>query len=110
MTIFRKGHRWAVKWGPVVEADLSDRHALKQAIQQHNVGAAIHFAPHAYVGESVYEPAATFTTNVTNTLDLLGALLDAGINHVVFSSSCAIYGAPNAIPISEDHSKQPVNP
>jgi UDP-arabinose 4-epimerase len=64
MTIFRKGHRWAVKWGPLVEADLSDRHALKQAIQQHNVGAAIHFAAHAYVGESVYEPAATFTTTL----------------------------------------------
>jgi len=51
-----EGHRWAVKWGPLVEADLSDRHALKQAIQQHGIAAAIHFAAHAYVGESVHEP------------------------------------------------------
>src|SRR6266850_33713 len=105
-----EGHRWATKWGPLVEGDLSDRDALKQAIQRHDIAAAIHFAAHAYVGESVHEPRRYFQNNVTNTLDLLGALLDAGVDHVVFSSSCAIYGAPNAIPISEDHSKQPVNP
>ena len=105
-----EGHRWAVKWGPLVEADLFDRHALKQAIERHDIAAAIHFAAHAYVGESICEPRRYFHNNVTNTLDFLDALLDAGINHVVFSSSCAIYGVPSAIPISEDHSKQPVNP
>jgi len=105
-----EGHHWAVKWGPLVEADLSDRHSLKQAIQQHDITAAIHFAAHAYVGESVHEPRRYFQNNVTNTLTLLDALLDAGVDHIVFSSSCAIYGVPDAIPISEDHSKQPVNP
>jgi UDP-glucose-4-epimerase GalE len=105
-----EGHRWAVKWGPLVEANLSDSRALKQAIQHHDIAAVIHFAAYAYVGESVREPRRYFHNNVTNTLNLLEALLDAGVKHVVFSSSCAIYGTPNAIPISEDHSKQPINP
>ena len=60
-----EGHRWAVKWGPLVEADLSDRNALKQAIQEHDIAAGIHFAAHAYVGESVHEPRRYFQNNVT---------------------------------------------
>jgi UDP-glucose 4-epimerase len=60
---------------PLVEADLSYRHALKRAIQRHDIAAAIHVAAHAYGGESVYEPRRYFHNNVTNTLDLLGALL-----------------------------------
>src|SRR6202048_765098 len=105
------GHRWAVKWGPLVEADLCDYQALKETIEQYDITAAIHFAAHAYVGESVREPRKYFQNNVTNTLNLLDALLDAGVDRVVFSSSCAVYGIPHSTkPISEDNPKLPVNP
>jgi UDP-glucose-4-epimerase GalE len=104
------GHRWAAKWGPIVEADLCDYQVLKQTLEQYDITAAIHFAAHAYVGDSVREPRKYFQNNVTNSLNLLNALLDAGVHHVAFSSSCAVYGIPNSIPISEDHLKLPVNP
>jgi len=99
-----------VKWGPLVEADLSDKASLKQALKQYNVTAAIHFAAHAYVGESVLDPRRYFENNVINTLHLLNTLMDSGINHIVFSSSCAVYGEPQSFPISESHVKLPVNP
>lgn len=104
------GNRWAVKWGPFVEADLSNHLSLKGALKQHHVTAAIHFAAHAYVGESIREPRRYFENNVINTLHFLHALLDAGVNLVVFSSSCAVYGVPECFPILESHSKLPVNP
>ncbi len=104
------GHRWAVQWGPLVIADLSDQASLRHALREYKVTAVIHFAAHAYVGESVREPRRYFENNVTNTLHLVHALLDEGINHIVFSSSCAVYGDPQSFPISENHSKLPVNP
>jgi UDP-glucose-4-epimerase GalE len=104
------GHRWAVKWGPLVEADLSDQASLKHALREYKVTAAIHFAAHACVGESVREPRRYFENNVANTLHLVHALLDEGVNHIVFSSSCSVYGEPQSFPISESHSKLPVNP
>ena len=104
------GNRWAIQWGPLVEADLCDHRALREALKKYNVTSAIHFAAHAYVGESVREPRRYFENNVVNTLHFLHALLDAGIHHVVFSSSCAVYGVPERIPIGESHPKLPVNP
>lgn len=104
------GHRWSVNWGPLVEADLCDQDSLKHTLKKYGITAAIHFAAHAYVGESVREPRRYFQNNVTNTLHLLHALLDAGIDCIVFSSSCAVYGIPQSIPIRESHSKLPVNP
>jgi len=107
---FSAGHRWAVKWGPLVESDLSDHGAIRHAIRRYGIVAAIHFAAHAYVEESVREPRKYFQNNITNTLNLIDALLDAGVEHIVFSSSCAVYGMPESLPISEDHPKLPVNP
>ena len=104
------GNRWAVKWGPLIEADLCNHRSLSQTLKQYNVTAAIHFAAHAYVGESVREPRRYFENNVMNTLHFVHALLDAGVHHFVFSSSCAVYGVPQSSPISESHSKLPVNP
>jgi len=104
------GNRWAVKWGPLVEADLCNHRSLKETLKQYDVTAAIHFAAHAYVGESVREPRRYFENNVINALHFVHALLDAGVNQVVFSSSCAVYGVPECFPISESHSKLPVNP
>ena len=104
------GHRWAVKWGPLVEADLSDEASLRRTLKEYKVKAVVHFAAYAYVGESVREPRRYFENNVANTLRLLHALLDAGVNDIVFSSSCAVYGVPQSLPISENHPKDPVNP
>ena len=70
----------------------------------------IHFAAYAYVGESVTNPRKYFGNNVTGTLSLLDAMLDAGVRDVVFSSTCATYGEPVRVPIAEDHPQNPVNP
>lgn len=105
-----EGHRWAVQWGPLVEGNLSDRGRLEEALQQHSIEAVIHFAAHAYVGESMREPRKYFQNNVTDALVLLDTLLDCGIEAFVFSSSCAVYGSPDTLPIGEANAKQPLNP
>lgn len=107
---FSTGHRWAVKWGPLIEADISDKETVAKALDRFGVRAVIHFAAHAYVGESVREPRKYFDNNVTKTLALLDTLLDAGVNKLVFSSSCATYGTPRELPISEAHPQNPINP
>jgi UDP-arabinose 4-epimerase len=104
------GNRWSVKWGPLIEADLADGVLLREVIRKYSVSAVVHFAANAYVGESVVNPRKYFENNVSNTLHLLGAMLDTGINHIVFSSTCATYGIPDRIPISERETQQPINP
>jgi UDP-glucose-4-epimerase GalE len=104
------GHEWAVKWGPLVRGDLADRALLVDVMKRHSVDAVIHFAAYAYVGESVTNPRKYFGNNVVGTLNLLDAMLDAGVRDVVFSSTCATYGEPQKVPISEDHPQNPVNP
>jgi UDP-arabinose 4-epimerase len=106
----RHGHCWAVRWGPLVEMDLSDRAGLAQVFQNYRIAAVIHFAAFAYVGESMREPAEYFRNNVVNTLNLLDAMRESGVGRIVFSSTCATYGAPQQIPIPEDHPQRPVNP
>jgi UDP-arabinose 4-epimerase len=104
------GHRWAVKWGPLVVADIADRARLMQTIKQYGIQAVIHFAAYSYVGESVGQPRKYFNNNVTKALALLDTLLEVGITKLVFSSSCATYGIPQRLPITEDHPQQPINP
>ena len=104
------GHREAVKWGPFIEGDLADRALLEQVTREHSVLAVIHFAAFAYVGESMQEPGKYFANNVVNTLNLLEAMRGAGVQHIVFSSTCATYGLPERVPIDEQHPQKPVNP
>jgi UDP-arabinose 4-epimerase len=104
------GHRWAVKWGPLVEGDLADASLIDRVIKEHRVSAVIHFAAYAYVGESVTNPRKYFRNNVVNTLNLLDAMVDNGVRDIVFSSTCAVYGEPLAVPIAEDHPRNPVSP
>jgi UDP-arabinose 4-epimerase len=104
------GHRWAIRWGPLIEADIANKHRVSEAIERFRPRAAIHFAAHAYVGESIRKPREYFDNNVAKTLSLLDALLDSGVDKIVFSSSCAIYGVPNELPIVEDHPQNPINP
>jgi UDP-arabinose 4-epimerase len=104
------GHKWAVKWGPLVEGDLADTALIDRVLKEHAVTAVIHFAAYAYVGESVTNPRKYFRNNVANTLNLLDAMVDNGVRDIVFSSTCATYGEPTHVPISEDHPQNPVNP
>jgi UDP-arabinose 4-epimerase len=104
------GHRWAVKWGPLVEGDLANPDQIERALVEHKVTAVIHFAAYAYVGESMTDPGKYFRNNVSGTINLLDAMVKAGVRDIVFSSTCATYGEPIAVPISEDHPQAPVNP
>lgn len=104
------GNRWAVKWGPLVEADLADVAAIASTLDLYRPAAVVHFAASAYVGESVMDPRKYFRNNVQNTLNLLDAMMDAGVNRIVFSSTCATYGIPDLVPIPETHAQRPINP
>ena len=106
----RNGHRWAVRWGPLIEMDLADRDGLGSVFQKYRIAAVIHFAALIEAGESVREPAKYFRNNVGNTLNLLDAMREAGVNQIVFSSTAAVYGNPRHTPMTEDHPKEPVNP
>ncbi len=103
------GHRWAVKWGPLVEGDLADPAAIRRALEAHAVTAVIHFAAYAYVGESMTDPGKYYRNNVAGTINLLDAMVAARVRDVVFSSTCATYGEPERVPIDEGHPQRPVN-
>ena len=100
----------AVRWGPLVEGDLHDRGRLADAMRSHGVGAVMHFAAFAYVGKSVTDPEIYYTNNVGGTLALLAAMRDAAVRTLVFSSTCAVYGAPDTVPIRETTAEAPLNP
>ncbi len=104
------GHRWAVRWGPFVQGELEDAGLLRETMRAYQIQAVVHFAAHAYVGESMRCPRKYFQNNVVNTLNLLNAMIDARVEHIVFSSTCATYGVPQEIPIREQHPQIPVNP
>ena len=104
------GHREAVRFGPLIEADLRDRDATRRALEQNPVDAVIHFAALARVGESMNSPGLYFENNVHGTLNLLEAMCEQGINKIVFSSTCATYGIPKEVPISENTPQDPVSP
>jgi len=107
---FATGHRWAVGSKTLVEADLADKPSIRRTIEEYHIGAVIHFAAHAYVGESVVHPRKYFQNNTVNTLNLLDEMLDLGVKYIVYSSTCATYGIPEKLPISEEHPQRPVNP
>jgi len=94
----------------LVEGDTSDRTLLDNLFQTRHFAAVMHFSAYAYVGESVTDPAKYYRNNVLGTLTLLESMLTASIKNFVFSSTCATYGVPNFIPITEDHPQNPINP
>ena len=105
-----QGHDWAVKWGPIERGSLSDQERLREVLARHPVDAVIHFAANALVGESMSNPTKYFRNNTVGTLNLLDAMHAAGVDRIVFSSTCATYGNPVRVPIDEGHSQAPVNP
>lgn len=106
-----RGHRELVRFGPLLELDLADEVAVLQALAQWQPVGVMHFAALAYVGESVTEPYRYYHNNVGATLSLLKAMRthDPALP-LVFSSTCAVYGDPEFLPLTEAHPKRPVNP
>jgi UDP-glucose-4-epimerase GalE len=105
-----EGHRWAVRFGPFVKGDLADTGLLVDTMRSTKTEAVIHFAANAYVGESMQNPQKYFRNNVGGTISLLDAMHAADVRRVVFSSTCATYGMPREIPITEQEKQEPVNP
>jgi UDP-glucose-4-epimerase GalE len=102
------GHRELAAGFDLIEGDIADTARLAPALKR--ADAVMHFAAYAYVGESVTDPRKYFDNNAAATLTLLNAALDAGIRSFVFSSTCAVYGIPQRVPIPEDEWRKPVNP
>ena len=106
----RTGHAWAVKWGPLEHGDIDDLACLSDAMRRHRPEAVINFAALAYVGESVTRPDFYYRTNVTGMVTLLQAMRLHDVSSIVFSSSCATYGVPASLPMTEDTPQNPINP
>jgi UDP-arabinose 4-epimerase len=105
-----RGHREAVRWGPLEIGDLLERKKLAEVIVRHRPVAVMHFAALAIVSESVSQPERYFLNNVEGTRNLLDEMKAANIRRLVFSSTCAVYGIPDTCPISESEITKPINP
>ena len=105
-----RGHRDFIQWGPFERGNVRDGERLDKVIAAHRPVAAIHLAAFAYVAESVTDPLAYYDNNVIGSLGLLQALVRGGVGRIVFSSTCAVYGTPAEIPISEATEARPINP
>ena len=104
------GHREAVKWGSFEQGDLCNIEDIDRVFNKYPIEAVFHFAAYAYVGESVTEPEKYYYNNVANTLNLLKVMRQHGCNKIIFSSTCATYGEPERVPITEDMPQNPINP
>ena len=104
------GHKESVKWGPLYKGELDDPRVLAEIFKNHDIKAMMHFAAFCYVGESVTEPLKYYQNNIAATLGLLSSMLEHGVDKMIFSSSCATYGEPDRLPITEGQSQQPINP
>ena len=99
-----------MKWGPFEKGDILDSSRLLEVFEKYRPSAVIHFAAFAYVGESVESPGKYYTNNVAGTINLLEAMRLSGCNNIVFSSTCATFGEPENLPITELAGQNPINP
>ena len=104
------GYEAAVKWGPFHRGDLRDRELVMQLVRGYDIKAAIHFAAYSLVGESVTNPAKYYDNNVGAATLFASALIEAGVEALVFSSTAAVYGVPSVSLIPETHPTVPINP
>jgi UDP-glucose 4-epimerase len=104
-----KGHRQAAKDVLLFEGDLLDKESLKRFFKEHRPGAVMHFAALSLVGESMKEPYKYYENNISGSLNLFKAAMDAGADKIIFSSTAAVYGEPKKVPITEDSEKSPLN-
>jgi UDP-glucose 4-epimerase len=104
------GHAEAVPRDvPLVQARIHDRERVASALREHGIDAVMHFAAWLAVADSVRDPIGYYENNVVGSLSLLGAMVDAGVKQLVFSSTCAVYGEPESVPIVEALPKRPIN-
>src|ERR1017187_239397 len=104
------GHAEFVKWGPLEKGDIRDRRNLDNVLRKYQPFAIMHFAAAIEVGESIRNPSSFYENNVSGSITLIRAAQAAGIDKMVFSSTCATYGVPNSMPMTESHSQSPINP
>jgi UDP-glucose 4-epimerase len=104
------GHADAIVGGTFVKGSLADRSLLKDVLRRHPIDAVMHFASCIEVGESVLDPGKYYRNNVAHTVNLLDSMVEAGVRRFIFSSSAAVYGDPQRVPLAEDHPTTPVNP
>ena len=104
------GHQDFVKWGTFEGGDLGNIEEIREIFKKYPITAVMHFAAFTYVGESVEDPEKYYRNNVCNTLNLLQVMREFEVNKLVFSSTCATYGDPVEIPITENHPQNPISP
>jgi UDP-glucose 4-epimerase len=104
------GHQDFLKWGVFEEVDLGDTESIRNVFRKYEIEAVMHFAAFTYVGESVEDPQKYYLNNLRNTLNLFQVMNEFEVKKLVFSSTCATYGNPHKIPLTEDHPQNPINP
>ncbi len=105
-----KGYRDFAKWGELVTGDINDKSSIQTAFENYDIEAVMHFCAFIEVGESVVDPQKYYQNNVLGTLALLESMMEHQVDKFIFSSSAAVYGMPNQVPIREDESTIPINP
>ncbi len=104
------GHSEFVAAEALIVGELRDQTLVEQVFREHQFVGVIHFAAYTYVGESVTDPLKYYRNNFSDTLNLLEVMTQAGVNNIIFSSSCATYGPPQFLPLTEDHPQNPISP
>jgi len=105
-----RGNKESIKWGKFKEICLSDKESLNELFEEYDIDTVMHFAAFAYVEESVLRPDLYYYNNVSNTINLLDSMINNNVNKIIFSSTCAIFGIPKNLPITENEPKKPINP
>ena len=105
-----RGSRQALQWGTFVEGDLADMDQVRAVFRLYSIDAVVHLAAFAYVGESMEDPHIYYRNNVANTVNLLQGMREFNVNNLILSSTCAVYGIPETLPIPENHPLHPINP
>ena len=104
------GHRDLARCENFIEGDLADKPLLNKVFKNNNFDAVVHFAASSQVGESIDDPGKYYRNNIANTQNLLDVMIDHNVQKIVFSSTAAIFGNPQYVPIDEDHPSNPINP
>jgi UDP-glucose 4-epimerase len=104
------GHQDAVKWGQLIVGDINNKEQLRKVFSSFNISIVLHFAAFTYVGESAEDPEKYYLNNLVGTINLLQVMREFKCNKLVFSSTCAIFGEPQYLPLDENHSKSPISP
>ena len=105
-----KGHRQAARAGKLIVGNMGDAQLVEELLTKERIAVVVHLSAYSLVGESVSDPGKYFRNNITNSLRLLDAMIACGVKKIVFSSTAAVYGEPETIPLTEEHPCRPLNP